>query len=272
MKMRKTATRLTALAVVVALLTVAPGCAGGIGRGHCLVGSSNVTTRVFDFDDFSRVKVGSAFKVEVDRADSYGVTITANENLFDYLELFQEGETLTIKLKPWHSYSNTTQKASFALPDLRGLSLSEATDGNVRGFSSPHALDLAVSGASALNIDDLEAGDTTVDVSGASTAKGSITMAEGRFNVSGASTVELEGSASDAFIQVSGASNAWLADFPVVDATVDLSGASRATINVDGNLDCDLSGASRLNYVGNPELGHVEVSDACTLSQISRGG
>lgn len=272
MKRRETAIQLTALAVLVAVLTAAPGCAGGIGSEQCLVGSSNVTTREFDFDDFTRLHVGSAFEVEVDKADSYGVTITINENLFDYLELFQEEETLTIRLKPWHSYSNATQKAHIALPDLRGLNLSGATDGKVRGFSSSHPLDLDLSGASSLDIDDLEAGATTVDVSGASTAKGNMTMAKGRFDVSGASTIELEGSASEASIELSGASNAGLADFSVVVATVDLSGASRATINVSGTLDCDLSGASRLNYVGNPALGHVEVSDACTLSQISRGG
>ena len=272
MKVRKAAMQLTALAVLVAVLTAAPGCAGGIGGRQCLVGSSNVTTREFDFDDFTRLHVGSAFEVEVDKADSYGVTITVNENLFDYLELFQEGETLTIRLKPWHSYSNATQKAHIALPELRGLSLSGATDGKVRGFSSSHPLDLDLSGASALDIDDLEAGDTTVDVSGASRAKGSITMTNGRFDVSGASTIKLEGSAGEASVELSGASNAELGDFSVVDATVDLSGASRATINVSGNQDCDLSGASRLNYVGNPALGHVEVSGACKISQISRGG
>jgi len=264
--------QLAALAVLVAVLTAAPGCARGIGSEQCLVGSANVVTREFDFDDFTRLHVGSAFEVEVDKADSYGVAITANENLFDYLELFQEGETLTIKLKPWHSFINTTRKASIALPDLRGLSLSGATRGKVEGFSSSHRLDLDLSGASDLDIDDLKAGDTTVDVSGASTAKGSITMAKGRFDVSGASTLELKGFASEASIELSGASNAGLADFSVVDATVDLSGASRATINVSDNLECDLSGASRLNYVGNPALSHVEVSGASTISQISRGG
>lgn len=272
MKRKETAIQLTALAVLAAVLMVTPGCAGGIGSEQCLVGSPNVVTREFDFDDFTRLHVGSAFEVQVDKADSYGVSITANENLFDYLELYQEGETLTIELKRWHSYTNTTRKASITLPDLRGLSLSGASRGKVEGFSSSQPLDLELSGASSLDIDDLEAGDTTLDVSGASRAKGSITMAKARFDVSGASTIELEGSASGASIDVSGASSAGLADFSVVVATVDLSGASRATIDASGTLDCDLSGASRLNYVGNPALGHVEVSGASTISQISRGG
>jgi hypothetical protein len=92
-------------------------------------------------------------------------------------------------------------------------------------------------------------------------------MDNGSFIISGASDVELDGSASDATIEASGASKARLSDFTVKDAEVKLSGASNASINASGRLDADLSGASQLNYAGNPTMGTIRVSGASKLNQ-----
>jgi len=72
----------------------------------------------------------------------------------------------------------------------------------------------------------------------------------------------------EVFIEASGSSKARLADFPVRNITVNLSGASNATINASGMLDGNLSGASELAYTGDPTLGTIETSGA---SRISRG-
>jgi hypothetical protein len=85
------------------------------------------------------------------------------------------------------------------------------------------------------------------------------------FDVSGASGVELGGSADNIAIEASGASNVNLADFPINNADVDLSGASEATVNVRGRLDSVLRAASRLYFHGNPTIGTMEVSGASTI-------
>jgi len=46
-----------------------------------------------------------------------------------------------------------------------------------------------------------------------------------------------------------------------------LSGASDATVNASGRLDGNLSGASRIIYMGNPTLGSVSASGGSTISQ-----
>jgi hypothetical protein len=65
---------------------------------------------------------------------------------------------------------------------------------------------------------------------------------------------------------VSGASSLKLDDFTVGNANVDFSGASSGTINLDGRLDADLSGASRLWYIGEPTMGTIDTSGASTIS------
>jgi hypothetical protein len=44
-----------------------------------------------------------------------------------------------------------------------------------------------------------------------------------------------------------------------------MSGASEATIYVIDTLDVEVSGASRLYFVGNPMLGETDISGASTI-------
>ena len=48
----------------------------------------------------------------------------------------------------------------------------------------------------------------------------------------------------------------------------DISGASRVTINMNGTLNVDLSGASRLRYTGDVEMGAVSISGASTMNRL----
>ena len=66
---------------------------------------------------------------------------------------------------------------------------------------------------------------------------------------------------------VSGASNLDLSNFHVNDANIGLSGASHATVNLDGRLDVEASGASSLEYIGEPTLGNINTSGASTVNK-----
>ena len=77
----------------------------------------------------------------------------------------------------------------------------------------------------------------------------------------------MEGSASNIVVDASGVSRVKLAAFPVSNADVTLSGASSGTVNLDGILDADLSGASKLSYIGEPTMGIINTSGASTVSE-----
>lgn len=208
-----------------------------------LVGCGPVRTRTYNFTDFARVEVGYAFQVEVVQSDSYSVSITANEDIFNNIQVSQEGETLKIHLTQSATFG--TRKAEITMPDLRAINLSGAAKGTIKGFSSSD--------------------DFTLDLSGASKLDGDLTAGDVDFHVSGASTVELDGSAQDIDVDTSGASHVKLADFSVRNADVTLRGASSGTVNLSGKLDADLSGASHLEYVGEPTLGTINTSGSSTL-------
>jgi hypothetical protein len=257
------------IAMIICLTIVVLGCNQTIvpGYGPPITGSGVLKTQELEYSNFDSIIAGSAFKVDVTRADSYSVNITMDDNLFEYLQIDQNSGTLTLQLAPNRSYIRTIQRATIKLPTLHRLELTGASQGKIEGFSSSDKLDVSLSGASDLNIDSIKTGDTRFNISGASHMSGYIEMTDGRLDLSGASTCELAGSAGNVLIDVSGASNARLSEFRVVDANINLSGASRATVSASGRLDADASGASTLNYIGSPTLGKTNTSGGSTISQ-----
>ena len=250
------------MAAISLLVLLVPGCFG------FLTGSGNLETQEFDYSNFTRVEVGNAFEVKIVQSSSFSINITADDNIFDYINVSKSGETLRIWLRSGYNYSNYTARAEVTMPELYGLELSGATNGTIGGFSSSHDFILELSGASSLDIKNMTAGNIRFDLSGASSLIDNITASgDARFEISGASSVVLSGSAGDLNADASGASHLGLDDFPVHNANVEFSGASSGTVNLDGTLNADLSGASHLYYIGEPNLGDVDISGGSSIGK-----
>lgn len=214
---------------------------------NILVGSGNLETQEYSFSDFKKVEIGNAFKFDIKRSDTYSITITADDNVIEHVKVSKSGDTLKIGLSPFGSLGAITLEADITLPQLTRLDISGASQGSVSGFSSNDDIDIEISGASQLT-GDITAGDIDIELSGAS-------------------NIELDGSAGNLVAEVSGASRCSLDNFPVNDADVEFSGASSGTINLSGRLDANLSGASRLYYIGEPTMGSINTSSASSLSK-----
>jgi hypothetical protein len=212
-----------------------------------LIGSGNLETEHYDYGNFTRVEISSAFEFEIKQSSSYSINVTADDNVMDYIQVSQDGPTLKIRLGTVPGLRLVTLRALITIPQLRGLTVSGASRGTVSDFSSTEDLDVTVSGASRVT--------------------GDITAGNVKFDISGASTIQLEGSANDMAADVSGASRFSLDDFIVSNADVDFSGASSGTVNLNGRLDADVSGASTLLYIGEPAMGTINVSGASTLTR-----
>ena len=226
------------------------------------IGSGDLETETYVFTDFAEVEIGSAFEFEIKQSSSYSINITADDNVMEYVQVSKDGQTLKIGLRTGiHIGSATfsiscgalpllesvTLKASVTMPQLHGLTASGASRGTISDFSSAEYLDITISGASRV-IGDITAGNVG-------------------FGISGASTIQLEGSANDIDANVSGASSLNLENFTVNDADINFSGASSGTVNLDGRLDANLSGASRLWYIGEPTATDINTSGASTVSK-----
>jgi hypothetical protein len=237
--------RVVGLIVALSLLA---GCT--FNMGDMITGSGQTTTKNYDLSGFTKVNIGSAFQATVTQSEAYGVSVTVDDNLVQYLDVRMDGDTLVVGFKPnlRLGFRNTTLKATITLPELVGFTGSGATRTQLRGFKTSKA--------------------ASVEASGASQVRGDIaTTGSMKVGASGASTVELSGSSAGLSVDASGASTVKLDNFTASDASVNASGASNITVNATGKVTGEASGASSVHYTGNPASVKVSTSGASNVGQ-----
>lgn len=248
------------LVVMVLSATVLTGCI----RVDLTQDAGPITTAQYAFTDFTGIEVGNAFEVTITPSDNYSVTITAGENVFSHLNVHKSGSTLVIEVDNWFINWYVSPKLDVTMPVLTYLELSGASKGTALGFRSSEDFRLHVSGASDLEMD-IESHYFTADISGASKVTGRLIATDCDIDLSGASRISLTGSGGDIRLDCSGASTVDMADFSVDNADIDFSGASSGSLVVNGRLDVELSGASTLEYYGNPTMGKSDISGSSTI-------
>lgn len=212
--------------------------------------------------DFSRVNIESALTVEIQQADFCNVTATGD------VRIEKSGDTIKIRRKGFDigAIFRPRPHVRITMPYLHEIVLSGASQVRVGKFVSDHPLIVRLNGASHVEIESMSAGNTRMEVTGASNVTGDFKVSgDIDLKINGASRVELTGLSESARLELSGASQARLANFSFNNIDTNISGASSAQLKVSGKLDVNLSGASRLEYAGNPILGNATVSGASSL-------
>jgi len=254
-----------AMAVLLVAVAIAP-CAACAGSA---TGSGRPMTRQYDLKDFSEVKMGDLFggvDADVTAADTYSISVTMPEDLFQYLDVSKSGQTLRITTRRI-LFGSDRPKVSVGMPDLYKADYSGGSAGRISGFKSSHDMLVLCSGGGNLALD-FEAGRTEIDLSGGGTLTGRLVCLDCRINVSGGSRMELAGTGSGTTqLQASGGSQVLLGGLTVRKADVTMSGGANAVMSVTDQLGVNLSGGAGLRYNGNPQITRQIISG---FSEFSR--
>ncbi len=231
-----------------------------------LFDTENITTRKYDLKNFQNIEFDCAFIFEITASNEYSVSVTANESLFDKTNVVQTGDILKFYLKPVRFQARPILEAKITLPVLNRLRQSAATSGLVTGFQMQGPFDLYLSGASSTEIN-IECGEAHLEITGASHLSGNMRTVKADLLVSGASSAKLSGQCENLSLSGWGAAEMDLEKFRSREGTIYLKGASTATVQVEKQLNVDMTGASHLQYLGNPNLNEIVLSGASVLCQ-----
>jgi hypothetical protein len=247
----------------------------------------NMKTEKLNLSDFTQLNIRGAFRFEIVRSDAYAVSIT--REWFKRTRAFKDGGVLVID-HPWYDVLGwftpwIIPKAKIEMPKLGELKVSGASKGSITGFDSLDDFKLKVRGASRLS-GDISSGNAEIDLAGASRIElassvkalrlkvvgasdfeGKMKADSGEIEVQGASRIRISGSMEDVAIKVAGASHLEMGDLIAHNAKIKLTGASRCSLNIEGKLDAELAGASRLIYGGNPVMGNISTTGASVLTK-----
>jgi phage shock protein PspC (stress-responsive transcriptional regulator) len=190
----------------------------------------------FDFEGFQSVDVGSIFNTEILSGSDWDVVVSGRDrDLEDVVVKVTNGE-LNINFKKDISKWDRNRKevkVYIVMPELESLDLSGAAKGKIFGFDQHH-MDINLSGASVTEMD--------------------VNLTEANIKLAGVSRLNLSGKGENLEATVSGASSLDAEDFEVDYAIVDVSGASKARVHVNKELEIDASGGSSVRYSGDPMI------------------
>jgi len=222
---------------------------------------------------FTAISVSSAIDLYLTQSNKNEVAVSAtNDEIRDHIITEVEGGTLIIRLGDkgtwfsWRKWGNYKTKAYVSIQDINALTASGASTVHLVNTIESPKMRIKLSGASDFK-GNLKAGVLMYQLTGASDYKGEVSANSIDIDGSGASSIELIGNVDDLAIEVSGASSAKLYNLTSKGAILRASGASNIGVTVTEILRANSSGASDINYKGNPTVKESNTSGASSIKR-----
>jgi hypothetical protein len=210
-------------------------------------GNGEITNQARELAAFSRIDVSCAGKVTVKKGDAYRVDLTIDSNLLDTFVSKVTDSTLALGFAPGAFVMNMRSlEIVVTTPTLTGFKMSGAAEVVAEGF---------------------EAKDFTLELSGAGSFKGELSVETLAIHSSGAASIELSGRANSVSIDSSGASDIDMDSFTTKSCDIQSSGAGHVAIDAVETLDVKLSGIGSVEYLGSPEV-TKEISGLGSVERI----
>ena len=220
---------------------------------------------------FTAISVSSAIDLYLTQSNKNEVAVSAtNDEIRDHIITEVVGGTLIIRLGDkgtwfsWRKWGNYKTKAYVSIQDINALTASGASNVHLVNTIESPKMRIKLSGASDFK-GNIKAGVLMYQLTGASDYKGEISANSIDIDGSGASSIELIGKVDDLAIEVSGASSAKLYNLTAKGAILRASGASNINVTVTEILRANSSGASDINYKGNPTVKESNTSGASSI-------
>jgi hypothetical protein len=200
---------------------------------HCVHGSGNQVSENRKVGEFNRVSISGGYKVVLKQDSSYGIKITADDNLLKYIKTEIQGDKLKIYSKR-NLCSNGPMLISIGIGNLQELKASGGIEIESDGQIKAKDIAFDFSGATKLHMDLIA---NNVTTSG-----------------SGSTQINLKGKADSYSIGSSGSGVVDAADFVVGNCEIETSGMGESTVNVLHTLNVHSSGSSSVKYRGTPTI------------------
>lgn len=198
---------------------------------NCVSGSGHIVSEDRKVSDFVKIEVDGAYKVILKQDSTLGINISADDNLMRYIHTDVNNGRLRIHSRK--SFCNTGDLViHIGVHNIEEIRASGAVEVESDGKVTTKDMAFHLTGASKVNMD-LNADRVFT--------KGS-----------GAIEVSLKGQATSHTLELTGSGDLKAFDFVVSDCTIRSTGAGHCQVNVLKELDVNSTGASEVEYKGNP--------------------
>jgi hypothetical protein len=197
-------------------------------------GSGTVVESEREVTSFGAIEVDGPLAVSVAVGTPAAVVVRTDDNLQERVTAEVEDDTLRLGLA--ENARTDTLEVLVTVPSdtLRSLDVDGA--------------------ASLTDTDPLDGSSVQLRADGASRVFVVVAVDDLVIEAEGASVVNVTGEAGELGVSASGASSVEVGELVAQNASVEVDGASRATLSVTGSLDARATGASTVEYSGDPQV------------------
>lgn len=194
-----------------------------------------------DLRDFDELDLSGVFDVTVRNGDNYSVEFVGPQEEKDKYKVYRTGETLVIDFEG---------KKNFDF-NLKDVDMDEVRI----NITMPRLERLEAAGYGSIRFDQLrDTEELEIDIQGPVKVRGDLNTNNLNINLSGSSEAELSGRANSLNADVKFASVLKAYNLEVVEAIIEVNGASSAKVNVRETLEMEEGIASDIDYRGNPRI------------------
>ncbi len=188
-----------------------------------------VETRSFDLSGFQSIRVYGRAEVKLAQGDSYSVSVSANEEVFQYLDYEVVDGVLNIQNKDRVQFRSETHYVVYVqAPVLTQVKVNGAGDLNLMGYHSDTPFDIQVNGAGDIDLTAVQVPSLQIEVNGAGDIEAeSLDVEELSVEVNGAGDAKLSGRATNAKFKIAGAGDIDARGLQTEHVDVNKAGAGR---------------------------------------------
>lgn len=229
-------TKTSIVLILILILTLTATACSGFYVPRVVRGDGDVIEESRAIESFDEIDFRGIGNLYITIGEEPSLTIEAEENLLDYLETYNQGDRLVLKIEDGYNI-NPTEPVNFY---LTAVSL-EA---------------VSVSGLGNVELPEIEADRFRLDLSGAGDIElESLTAEHLEASLSGLGNLKIDdGQVISQDVSISGSGEYDAPDMESEEANIEISGLGSATVFVTGYLDVSISGAGGVDYYGDPEI------------------
>nr|WP_294904748.1 head GIN domain-containing protein [uncultured Lacibacter sp.] len=198
-------------------------------------GNGDIVKQERKESSFNAVKVSGAFDVYFSQSDEQEIQIEADENLMRYIETNVEDGVLRIRTKNGINLRPTQDmKVYVKAPKYRSVSI--AGSGNLvaeTNINLNEKIRLSIAGSGDIRLQELNAPQVDVNISGSGTAEG-------------------HGSTRDIDIDVAGSGDVKMSGLKAENAKISIAGSGNVWVFASMKLEVKVAGGGDIHYYGNP--------------------
>lgn len=206
-----------------------------------IAGNGNITTESISTEDYDNIELMGSMDVHLEEGIEGNITITADENLHEFISVEVISNTLFIKLK--ENY-NTTSKTGIHITvpykDISKVKITGSGDINSKDVISVDKFSAAITGSGDINV--------------------MLKATEVQAEVRGSGDIKLSGSTAKLDIEIIGSGDFIGYELDSQNTNVTVSGSGDAKVVAKENLAAKVNGSGNITYKGNPQNKNIKNS------------